>query len=115
MRGHEKLIEYRRMGKSPRDVFVNDYPCNTDWYENPGDHATISTDGDDVELLDLRFLVGLTVHISSPSEIRAKALFEACKRAKALRVGASVTQGEKRAWDQSGWAAVWHHDAKGVA
>ena len=41
MRGHHELIEMRRNRKAPRMVFLNDYPCETDWFENPGDAVTI--------------------------------------------------------------------------
>ena len=61
MNGHEKIIAMRQAGKAPKIVFLNDYPCNTDWFEN-GDHATVFISQlDDPKTLDLRFLVGLTV------------------------------------------------------
>jgi len=103
MRGYEKLIELRRAHKAPRFVFVNDYPCRTDWHENAGDAVTVCTAGDDIDLLDLRCLVGLRVSISSPAEARAKALFERCKDAGAATVAACHVLG----WGD-GWAEVWH-------
>lgn len=109
MRGHERLIELRRAKKSPRFVFVNDYPCSTDWFET-GDHTTICTAGDSVELLDLRCLVGLTVSVSSPVESRAKALLNACKRAGAAVVAACHVQADRHQFDQSGWTAVWRRN-----
>lgn len=114
MRGHEHLIEMRRAKKSPRYVFVNDYPCQTDWFET-GDHATICTAGDSVDLLDLRCLVGLIVSVSSPVEARAKALLEACKRAGAAVVAACHVQAERHQFDQSGWTAVWRRNETEVA
>ena len=114
MRGHERLIEMRRAGKTPRYVFVNDYPCQTDWFET-GDHATICTDGDSVELLDLRCLVGLTVSVSATSEARAKALLEACKRAGAAVVAACHVQADRHQFDQSGWSAIWRRNETEVA
>lgn len=103
MRGHDKLIELRIKGRKPRIVFVNDYPCDIDWFENSGSAVTVCTAGDDIATLDLRFLVGLTVSVSSPEENRAKALFEACKGYAAV-VAAGCCTG------RNGWAAVWRRD-----
>lgn len=114
MRGHEKIIEMRRAGKTPRHVFVNDYPCQTDWFET-GDHATISVAGDDAALLDLRCLVNLTVHIIGSTEARAKALLEACKRAGAAVVAACHVQADRHQFDQSGWSAIWRRNETEVA
>lgn len=113
MNGHNALIALRQQRMAPKIVFINDYPCETDWHVL-GDAVTICTHGDVIQLLDLRFLVGLTVSISSPSEIRAKALFAAAKAAGARTVGACHIQGEKRLWEQSGWSQVWHKHAEVV-
>jgi hypothetical protein len=43
-------------------------------------------DGDNLITLDLRYTVGLQVHISSDSEKRAKMLFELCKKHSATTV-----------------------------
>lgn len=64
MRGHEALIEARLQGLKPAFVFINDYPCLTDWNET-GDHCTINTAGKALKSLDLRFLRGLKVSIAS--------------------------------------------------
>lgn len=107
MRGHEAIIAMRQGGKRPSFVFLNDYPCNTDWQAH-GDHATVCTAGDVVQLLDLRFLVGLKVSISAESEVRAMALFDQCKAAGAACVGAAHIDPTRKPWDQHGWASVWH-------
>jgi len=114
MRGHERLIDLRRNGKAPRFVFVNDYPCDTDWFDNPGDAVTICTHGDVVQLLDLRFLVGLRISISSVSEVRAKALFERCKTSGAVMVAACHVRTDQRRWEQSGWVEVWEKTRREV-
>lgn len=106
MRGHEPLLRMRQAGKRPVIVFINDWPCATDWSRH-GDHATVCTDGDDIELLDLRFVLGLRVSISSTSEERARALFESCKAAGACMVGAVHLKENAPAWAQDGWAEVW--------
>jgi hypothetical protein len=109
MKGQEQIIAMRKAGKRPSFVFINDWECDTDW-EQHGDHATVSTFGDVVQLLDLRFLVGLKVSISSKSEIRAKALFDHCKAAGASCVGSCHVLDGVPAWKQSGWSDVWHRE-----
>ncbi len=109
MIGHEKIIELRRGGAKPRIVVVNDYPCDCarDWHRH-GDNATVSTSGDVVQLLDMRFLVGLTVSISADSEVRAKALFEKAKASGASVVAAChVKRDEWAMLVHTGWSAVW--------
>ncbi len=106
MRGHEPILAMRQKGRKPSIVFVNDYPCDTDWTAN-GDHATVSVVGDRLASLDLRFLVGLRVSISGTDERRVKGLFEAAKQAGSAVVGASVTDPAKRPWQQDGWCEVW--------
>ena len=107
MRGHEKLIEMRKQRLKPEIVFINDYKCFTDWHKYAEDAVTICVAGDVVQLLDLRYLVGLTVTISSPSEVRAKALFDKCKAAGALVVAACHIQDGVPPHKQSGWFEVW--------
>ena len=107
MNGHEAIIRMRQNGKKPSFVFINDFPCSTDW-EQHGDHATVCIDGDDIDLLDLRFLIGLKVSCMSKSERRAKAIFEACKAFGATSVGCTSIDDKKRAWEQDGWSQIWH-------
>ena len=109
MRGHERLLELRSQGIKPKVVFINDWPCDTNWFET-GEHVTISTVGDSIETLDLRFLVGCTVSISSEQENRAKALFEACKAAKAQTVAACHTIPRTNPWEVKTWADIWSQE-----
>ncbi len=111
MRGHLKLIEMRMQRTRPGIVFVNDYACDTNWH-NSGDAVTISTAGDVVQTLDLRFLVGLTVSVSSESEIRAKALFEKCKASGAEVVAAAHVLPQQSQFTQTGWSAVHRQGVK---
>ena len=119
MIGHEPIIAMRKRGTTPKIVFINDFPCQTsrDWH-NPGkkfgqqwpaDHATVSTAGDPLSSLDLRFLVGLTVSISSESEIRAKAIFAKAKWFGAKTVAATHIKPGIRI--TSGWTEVFHKEA----
>ena len=111
MRGHTKIIEMRLQKTRPAIVFLNDYHCQTDWFEF-GEHATVCTAGDPLSSLDLRFLVGCTVSISALTEGRAKALFSKAKDAGATTVVACHVQPEMRQFEQSGWTEVWRKPVK---
>lgn len=73
MNGHQQLLAMRRAGRVPQCVWLEDGPCvqSSDWHEqaNPftqQHHAHIRVAADDIpEALDLRCLVGLTVHVVS--------------------------------------------------
>ena len=118
MRGHQAIIAMRKSGRAPKVVFLNDYPCQTscDWQspgekygeEWPVDHATVSTAGDSISSLDLRFAVGLTVIIASESEARAKAIFAKAIAFGARTVSATHTQSQNHPLSQSGWHSVHH-------
>ena len=105
MKGEQHIYEMRSKGLQPDWVFINDYPCQTDW---PlfNDFATICTDGDSIAKLDMRFLVDCRVSIVSLSEKRAKALYKACKPY-ALMVAASVIDPKQNPNKQTGWNDQW--------
>jgi len=106
MKGHHALVAMRQSGRHPKWVFINDYPCKTDWHEW-GEHATLCVHGDSLAGLDLRFLVGLHVSVSSPVLERAKAIFEMVKSSGAQAVAAGYSQPGINYRDQSGWSEVW--------
>ena len=89
MNGHRELITMRRAGFKPAFVFVNDFPCQTDWAKF-GDHPTVCTAGDTPELQDFRFLVGVTAIVGGFDAERVKRITKACE-AHAKRVVASVS------------------------
>ena len=101
MKGHEELIRLRMQGFKPEFVFINDYPCKTDWAAY-GDMATVCTAGKPLESLDLRFLVGIKVNVASLSKKRAQRLFQLCKENGAVLVAANEVN---RSAD--GWAEIW--------
>jgi hypothetical protein len=105
MRGHDALIAIRLKGEQPEWVFINDFPCNTDW-QKYNDYATISVFGDKIRSLDMRFLVGCRATIASTSESRAKALLDACKPYCEL-VAASAINPSQKFHLQTGWSEVW--------
>lgn len=106
MQGHTHIIAMRKQGLTPAQVFVNDYPCKTDWFEEDM-AATVCTAGDSIGLLDFRFLVGLTVHIASDSKQRAQAIYNAVKAAGASRVGACELTNPKNPLMANGWVSIW--------
>ena len=106
MKGHTEIINARMAGKAPAFVFVNDYPCQTDWFDF-GEYATVCTHGDMLSSLDLRFLKGLRVSISATTEARAKALFKLVKQADASAVASCHVKPDVHALDQDGWCEVF--------
>jgi hypothetical protein len=106
MHGHTELIASRMQGRAPRFVFVNDYPCKTDWFEQR-EHVTVCTHGDSVNGLDLRFLVGLQVSVCATTEARAVALFERVKAAGAAVVAAVHVLPGFAPSAQQGWCQVF--------
>lgn len=106
LKGQENFEKIRISGILPKMVFLNDYLCDVDWFKN-GDHATVSSDGVPLSKMDLRFLYGTSVSISSESESRAKFIFEKAKKSGAIAVAACHIQSEKKYFEQSGWCEVW--------
>ncbi len=111
MRGHQKLIELRQSGMRPAVVFVNDYPTNPAYL----DGTTVDISGDDLTGIDLRFLMGLTVSTGSQTEVRAREILEACKRAGAALVASChipKARAEKKPTDYLEiWSAQNEHAA----
>lgn len=105
MRGHDSIIAMRKAGRRPAVVFLNDFRCDTDW-PRFGDHATVDVSADRPEMLDLRFLVGMTVSILGADEGRAKRLMDACKAAGAVRVVAGACELQAGRYEST-WADCW--------
>lgn len=105
MRGHEKIIELRKRGVRPAHVFLNDFPCSTEW-ETFADHATVCVDGDDPDLLDLRFLVGTVAHVACLSQARADRFMGACRRAGCSIVAVTASDRQNGYW-QTGYLDIW--------
>jgi hypothetical protein len=106
MRGHEPIYTMRKNGQKPAMIFINDWPCKTDWFET-GEHVTVCVDGDSIRTLDLRFVIGCSVSISSESKTRAKALLERCKTEGADVVAACAIDTTKAYHDQCEFAEIW--------
>lgn len=117
MFGHEKLISMRKQGFTPISIFVDDSKVCSDWF-NPGErygevwesespHICILPE-ETLELLDLRFSVGLVVHIGASSERRAKELLAAFKEHADTIVSCYGEQVEGKDYFEMKWSELWH-------
>ena len=88
MRGHDKLIAMRMAGKTPDCVSLWDFDMDTDW-ARWGDLPRVCVKGTPTIDMDLRFVIGLTVHIEAHSEDRAEEMLAKCVEAGAVIVAAS--------------------------
>jgi hypothetical protein len=94
MRGHEPVIALRRRGIAPRSVWLCEVPVHSglcgDWMlDSPDAHVELLP-SESAARLDLRFLVGLRVHIQTEAFTRLQALETAAVEAGALRVLGAV-------------------------
>ena len=122
MRGHTPILKMRLQRKRPSIVFMGDMnnPIANDWHD-PGagygqkwepDHATVQIEAkDSIDRLDLRFLSGCRVSITGTTEQRAKAMFEACKRAGAVTVAAAHIIFTNDYICKSGWTEIYQKEA----
>lgn len=95
MRGHENVIQVREQGLKPAGVvWLCDHPVKPDFlewrYRDDGRSPTVCTHGDQLESIDLRFLVGLTVEVCGEDAKRVKALAVKARKAGAESVTASA-------------------------
>jgi hypothetical protein len=110
MRGHEQIIPLRiETGIKPKMIYMNDFECDTDWFDMD-ENVTVSTAGDNIEALDLRFVIGCSVIIASTDKNRAKALLEACKEHGATVVAASEYLEWSKPAPSIGWLEVWRKE-----
>lgn len=95
MRGHDALIAMRRARKKPAYAWVSDFH---NAYIDDG--FTVCVAGDLPELLDLSFLVGVTVIVEGPTNPRNERIAKACLDAGARRVLSSTHQPDQRGLDE---------------
>lgn len=99
MRGHEPILAMRRAGAAPISVWVNDqgedYTPETSasrgWMTRSARACVELLPSDNPRTLDLRFLVGMTVHLQSRSERRMQEFIDSAMACGAHRVIGSVT------------------------
>lgn len=88
MRGHVQIREMRRCGYKPRTVFIWDMDYSPDgWFLAAEQTSEIGTDAEihispseAIESLDMRFLVGVDVHVASNDLNRLRGLYSLLKR-----------------------------------
>lgn len=85
MTGQDTILAMRRAGRRPDFVWVSDFAQAT------LDGLTVRVAGDTPELLDLRFLVGVTALVDGSDPARVQRIAKACQQV-AKRVIASVIQ-----------------------
>jgi hypothetical protein len=107
MQGHEPLLAMRRAGQAPAVVFIDvdlptlvPMPLDLQWQEVTPLLASIEIGADEtVARLDLRCVIGLTVHVSGVLHRRVSTVRDACIAAKAKRVIASFMVVDAKARD----------------
>ena len=100
MRGHTQVIAMRRKGYAPSAVWLYDTPPDapreSQRFAWPafGQSADVSIEADENPgRLDLRFVVGLRVHVMAADEQRLQAITEQAMECGAKRVLGTLTQG----------------------
>ena len=107
MRGQDKIINMRKEGYIPHIVHIEDTDQPEPIVVSMELPPVVCVHKDNLEMLDLRFLIGLKVFISSESEERAKVLFQLCKKAKAqwVMAGHTIRKGDRYT---TGWTENYY-------
>lgn len=88
MTGHDRILALRRSGFRTPYIWVSDFS------DAMLDGLTVRVHGDMPEMLDLRFLVGVTAIVQGNTPKRVERIAKACQK-HAARVIASVHEGRK--------------------
>jgi hypothetical protein len=114
--GQDSLIEMRRAGYTPDAVFLDiNVPRAAkgadmwrDWALQIGQQCRIALEPDEnLDRLDLRFLIGLNVLVFGGPAEQTEAVAEVCRRFQAKRVtvfddeGMTMPNGQRRKWPAS--------------
>lgn len=75
MKGADAIIKARVEGRAPRAIYFIDYPDKA-----PLELGDVDIRGDVIPLLDLRFVVGMLVCITSDNEERMMQLVKQCEK-----------------------------------
>jgi hypothetical protein len=100
MRGHEPLVAMRLRGRKPEACWIvesDGLGITRDWQQWDASEASphvLIEPGDQLQRLDLRFVVGLDVFLDFDDFDRMAAVCEACKLAGAARVVGMTTAGK---------------------
>jgi hypothetical protein len=106
MNGHEKLVEMRLKGHAPEWVFINDFPCQTNWFET-NEQPTICVAGDNLKQLGFFYLTGLRVVAVSSDLARATYLHSKLIASGAATVASSHIPKDDPHAQLPGWTEIW--------
>ena len=108
MIGHQPLIKMRMSGVAPQYISIEDHlSLNAHEWHEWDDSPTICIAKDDLHNMDLRFVVGLTVFLSSFDEQRAKAVHQKLIDAKARVITSCVLLLGQPHFRQTGWSEIY--------
>lgn len=93
MNGHQLIIDLRRAGRKPSFLWVSDLE------KTHMDGVTVCVAGDTPELLDLRFLVGVTALVEGQDEKRVQRIAAACQKFASRVVASVVHQVNEYRWE----------------
>lgn len=93
MKGHDLILRRRREGIKPHAIFVYDLPKLLSF-----EGTDVLIEEDDVpEALDLRFMVGMLVHVSVIDNPKGRRISQACAEASKRCITAYHRPGERLA------------------
>lgn len=81
MRGNDKIIQARLSGRAPGAIYFIDYPDAA-----PLELGDVDVTGDQLNMLDLRFVAGMLVAITSTDKQRMEQLASQCHKFHARQV-----------------------------
>lgn len=85
MRGADIIKSERLRGNAPGAIYFIDYPD-----KSPLEFGDVDVTGDDIRFLDLRFVVGMLVCITSNDEKRMNQLEDACRKFGARQIASGL-------------------------
>ncbi len=81
MRGNDKIIQARLSGRAPGAIYFIDYPDTA-----PLELGDVDVTGDQLHMLDLRFVAGMLVGITSDNQQRMEQLVAQCHKFHARQI-----------------------------
>ena len=114
MIGHDALIKMRMSGKAPQFISIEDHKSlNAHEWHQWDDSPVICIDKDELYNLDLRFVIGLTVFLTSFDEKRAKAVHQKLIDCKARVITSSVLLLGQPYFKQKAWSETYIENSNG--
>lgn len=85
MKGAEAVIKARLAGVAPGAIYFIDHPDNA-----PLELGCVDIRGDNIPLLDLRFVAGMLVCVTSETNERMEQLVAQCRKFRARQIAYSL-------------------------